>query len=348
MKNLLLLTLLCLTTLPAFSQKKLPAEIRGNWLHPQNNYWEYGFYDHFAMADGAFWNYDKIVKKGNRITLFLKNDTAQKQIAIKPLPKGNLKIKETGRKTIICTKQWNENPDFAHYDTTGFQSPILRMDSVYLTGFISGYNFQQDSFRFVRIIYDPLLEENQRNFIAQIDSLGRFHISFPLLNPQEVMLKYDHTLISFYGFPGKKLTLGLDPKDIRIINNKRTLLFSNTTGLFNTERHGFINQLHRRSFNSLDRKKTHSLEEEAYKQFRTDSMKAQLELLNQYANKHHNSKKLIQYAKTYIQYWTANDLLRYRWLHYGLNKDSVLSNTYLSFLQELQVRCTYIKLFCLS
>lgn len=105
MKNFFLLSLICLTTIPAFSQKKLPSEIQRSWLQPQNNFWEYGFYDHFAMADGTFWNYNKIVKKRNRITIFLKNGKALKKISIKPLPEGKLKIKETGEKTIICTKR---------------------------------------------------------------------------------------------------------------------------------------------------------------------------------------------------------------------------------------------------
>lgn len=337
MKQLLIVTLLYLTTLPAFSQTNLPSEIKGNWLQPQNNFWQYGFYDHFAMADGSFWNYKAIVRKNNRIMMLLTSSKGQKKIAIEPLPGNKLKIREAGREELVYTKKWNPDPDFARYDTAGFGFPLLKADSVYLTGLISGYDFRKDSFKFIKIIYNPLLEEHQRTFITPIDSLGRFHVNFPLLNPQEVMLSYNHSMIAFYGFPEKKLTICIAPKDIAPYRREENLLFSNETGLFNTERHGFNHFLNPLAFRLLNRKKVDALDEDAYKQFRMDSLKAQFRSLDLYAQKHHSSKTLIQYAKTHLQYWAANDLLRYRWLHKSNDsaQTTTLSDAYLSFLTEI-------------
>lgn len=321
MKRILLAFAVFVCSLPAFSQGVLPGELAGNWFLSGNNAWKYGFYEEFAMVDGVFWDYSELHVKRKHTVLHLKNGKARRELVISSVGEGKLEVRDSlGRVAVF--RERTENPDYGSYETDGFRQPVVAPAAFHLSGVIDGYDPQKDNYKFARIIYNHLLEDDQVVHLVQLDSLGRFSLEFPLMNPQGIMFKFGNRLIGFYAVPGSSLMMSV---------NKTSLarLFAGPEGLLNSEIEGYKRRLHEIIDFESNHEQVGKLDQHDYKKFRLGKMNEQLDDLKTYSTRHGSSARFTQQTEAYIRYSAADDLMRYRWLH-GPER-VVLSDEYMDF-----------------
>lgn len=343
---LFVLTVLFSTSLINAQKVKLPSGIEGHWLNPKNNEWQISFAPKFAAYESDFWNYKSVVVTNGLYVIHLENKKLKKKLLVQLIDSTTLKIGTDLQHLATLSRQYNENPQYNHYETKGFTAPLLQKDSFHLKGWLIGYNAKKSRYKLVTVIMNHLLESKQKKWITDVDSLGRFSIRFPLLNPQDVMLSFDEKLVIFYAIPGKSLMMGIETEKYKLPNEgvkeetiaffKRRipLLFMGKTALLNVEFNGFVNQLQRTLHFLMGSDSTEQLEVDAYKQFRLGKMEEQLQQLKNYTVQHSNSKMFTQIMENVIRYNAADDLLRYRWLH-DRKEQVKLSDSYLSFMKEI-------------
>jgi thiol-disulfide isomerase/thioredoxin len=316
-------------------------DILGNWVDMENGFWNYGFYPTYAVMDGAFWNYENITTKKGKLQIQLRQGKKVMTVYAQPA-KGLLKAGTDEKHLTAYARQAPANPDFKNYEQTGFKLPLVQRDSFKLSGIIGDYNPENDKFKYIQVIYNSIIEEDQLNFPAQLDSLGRFSITFPLLNPQDVMLRVGNGLFIIFASPGSNAMVYMmkgrfdnlkSMEDFAAyLKIKPDLLFMGNEGLLNTEINEYWTRRHGIFSPVESQQMTDSLDMPTYKAKRLGKMNDLLTDLDKYAQAHHSSKKFVEQETASIRYSAIDDLMRYRWLRrVELNAD------YLSFLNTLSL-----------
>ena len=314
-------------------------DVLGNWVNVENGVWVYGFYPTFAVVEGAFWDYEKVTSRKGKLQIQLRRGGTTKTIYAVP-GKGLLKVGANEKQMTAYSQQGPSNPDFKNYDLVGFKSPLIRQDSFKLSGILEGYDRKKDDFKYVQVIYDPIMEDDQANFVAALDSLGRFSLTFPLLNPQEIMFAFGNAMTGFYAAPGSNVMVSINKAHfekvkslddfITFIKTKPELLFMGDEAMLNTE----INYYTPVNFGVLSpvesQQQTEKLGVAAYQSFRLGKMEEQFATLEKYSSSHRNGKKFLEHMRASTRYSAAEDLLRYRWL-----RDTTLNQEQLSFLHSV-------------
>ncbi|MFC0774476.1 TlpA family protein disulfide reductase [Terrimonas alba] len=343
--SLFALTVLFSTSLINAQKVKLPSGIEGHWLNPKNNEWQISFAPKFAAYESNFWNYKSVVVTNGFYVIHLENKKLKKKLLVQLIDSTTLKIGTGLQHMAILSRQYNENPQYNHYETKGFTAPLLQRDSFFLKGWLTGYDAKKSGYKFVTVIINHLLEDEQKKWITEVDSLGRFSIRFPLLNPQDVMLTFGDQLVGFYAIPGKDVMMGIETDKFNLPGNSKKerldffkrrspLLFMGKIALVNVEFNGYKNQLQQTLNFFMNRDSIEHLKPDAYKQFRLGKMNEQLEQLKNHIIQHSNSKMFTQIMENVIRYNAADDLLRYRWLH-DRKEQVKLSDSYLSFMNQI-------------
>jgi thiol-disulfide isomerase/thioredoxin len=316
-------------------------DVLGNWVTVENGVWIFGFYPTFAVVEGAFWDYEKVIPKKGKLQIQLRRGRTTKTIYAQP-DNGLLRVGADDKNMTAYSQQIPGISDFKNYDQEGFQSSLIRRDSFRLSGILSGYDRKKDDYKYIQVIYNQIIEDAQANFIAEIDSLGRFSMTFPLLNPQEILLQFGTAMTSFYAVPGSNVMIqinkahfeGLNSLEdlITFIKKRPDMLFMGNEGALNTE----INDYTPVNFGILNpiesQQQSDKLDAPAFREFRLEKMNEQLRELEKYASSHHSGKRFVEYARAMIRYSAADDLLRYRWL-----RQAALNQEYFSFLRSISL-----------
>jgi thiol-disulfide isomerase/thioredoxin len=216
-----------------------------------------------------------------------------------------------------------------------------------LTGTFKGYNPAVDSFKYCSVIYNHLYKRDQQTITGEIDKTGKFSITFPLNRPQEIMFEFMDQLTFFYAVPGSTLDIGLDLPAFKVIekldypDQLKTLdplVFSGPYAQLNKE-FNLFQPVEHRTLNYADHyPMIDSLDQMAYKTYRMGIMQRLLDSLAAFNNKYNTSTEFRQLLTQHIRYNTAEDLLRYRWLHNMKKKERVyveLTPAYMSFLDDM-------------
>ena len=216
-----------------------------------------------------------------------------------------------------------------------------------LTGTFKGYNPKADSFKYCNVVYNHLYKSDQQTHTGEIDKNGKFSITFPLNRPQEIMFEFDEQLTVIYAIPGSSLDITLDLPAFKKLNKldyaeelklKEPMEFSGQYAQLNKECLLF-SPIH----NTILHYKEHyplidSLDQMAYKKYRMGIMQKLLDSLAAFNIRHNTSSEFRQLQTQHIRYNTAEDLLRYRWMHNMNRKGKVyvaLTPGYMSFLDEM-------------
>ena len=216
-----------------------------------------------------------------------------------------------------------------------------------LTGMFKGYDPAIDSFKYCSVIYNHLYKRNQQTHTGEIDKTGKFSITFPLNRPQEIMFEFMDRLILFYAVPGSTLDISFDLPAFKVIekldypDQLKTLdplVFSGPYAQLNKECNLFKPVEHRNLLYIDHYPMIDSLDQMAYKTYRMGIMQRLLDSLAAFNNKYNTSSEFRQLLTQHIRYNTAEDLLRYRWMHNMKKKERAyveLTPAYLSFLNDM-------------
>lgn len=218
-----------------------------------------------------------------------------------------------------------------------------------LTGKFTGYDTAVDKFRYCKIIYNHLFKDEQQNHAGEVNANGTFRLSFPLNRPQEIMFTFEDELVLFYGVPGSTLNITLDLAAFKALQklpyveqlkHKDPLTFSGQYAQLNEECKVFRPTLYTLLNFRFHQTRIDSLDQMAYKAFRTGIMATMLDSLDAFNKRNNSSAEFRQVMTQYIRYHAAEDLLRYHWLHDMSNKKRKrinLTPEYLQFLTDMPV-----------
>lgn len=338
MKKITLLILYSLiSSISIFAKEQVPAALLGNWLVPETNAWKFGITEHYVVAEGAFWEYEVLSNKPDLLVLSMFDGTQKKNLYITPAGPKTALIGYSQNTRALFTTTVNGNPKYGGSDL-GFAKPVLKTGAVQLKGVLNGYDPKRAGYGYIMIVYNQLLADVQKIITVKVDSLGRFETNFPLLNPQEMMIRFGDELTELHLGPGQKLMVSIDlwtkPLDDveqqQYMITKQNRLYMGDQAVFNTAFNDFQYRLRRMQFlgGDEDPKQT---EQFAYKKNKLKIMNQMLDSLKSYNHHHHPGKKFIQYFSAFIRYQSAKELLSYRWA----NGKQQLKPEYFDFLKAL-------------
>ena len=218
MKKIFLLAFLLIGAFPALAQ--LPAPLAGNWIDGTSNEWTYGFFDEYALYDTDFWDYESIDTKKNKTTLVLRNGDRTLRLELSPDKNGGLTVREGREKARSFVKMGKVYPRYTTADTEPFPEAAFTPDSATLIGVYHGFDRIPEQFKqqfganFLTVGVPDFLSAEDIDYRTTIDSLGRFEITIPLLNAQEVFLDWKRLQKMIILQPGERQLLFVDFADI--------------------------------------------------------------------------------------------------------------------------------------
>lgn len=190
----------------------------GCWNDTTDNSWTYGFFEHFAIWQNTFWEYEKISLHRKKGEIILRNGDERVRLKLK-LPKGDggpCTIASDRYGTSVVCRQ-DTLPTANRPDNTPFAPNNLRADSAVIQGYLPSCKGQAT----VRISVDYPLSEDRITLEVSTDSLGRFATTVPVigvtaasihLTPDEphlpVILKPRGSLMLYAGSNGQVFMMG--------------------------------------------------------------------------------------------------------------------------------------------
>lgn len=214
-----------------------------------------------------------------------------------------------------------------------------------IKGQFTGVDPDSIEMEFGRMIYNHLVEGEQQIHFFEVSESGSFHIIFPLMRPQEIMITLPYHFGYVYAVPGKTTSFTFDVaiskknadvnRDIKY-KMAAPMVFNGDLAEFNNHFNQLI-PIVREAFFWPDNKKIQdSLDQMDYKKARIKGMEKQLNAVEQYLDANTCPESVNAFIKNKIRYNGYNDLMRYRWMK---NMDSDrsridLTEEYRDFLNE--------------
>jgi len=171
---------------------QIPASITGNWINEKTNHWEYGFFEDFAIYDCGFWNYQSVKTVGNKTTVILQQGTRIIQLEVNNTKEGAVSIKNGKQKKQEYQLMQKSYPAYKTKDTTSFPIPEFKQDSATVIGYYHNFDKITEQFKgryghnYFELTVPNFLTGEEDKFRTDIDSLGRFFITVPIINTQEI------------------------------------------------------------------------------------------------------------------------------------------------------------------
>ena len=208
----LLHSLTAIAQLPAISDS---IPLSGNWLATDgSNRFLLGLYDPVACYKGDTWQISSIHPihpDKDHWQYVLRNDSGSAVLDIRRTAPHTIIVTEKGRSRVLRdTRTYNYG--YRPVERS-FKQPLFRIGMATLKGYI---NIPGASRRYlqrltVQLNYEDCFTGETDYYLADLDSLGRFSISLPVLKPQLCVLTFgDSELGKFLVQPGNRLLIAVN------------------------------------------------------------------------------------------------------------------------------------------
>ncbi|POY36296.1 hypothetical protein C3K47_11105 [Solitalea longa] len=187
-------------------------------------------------------------------------------------------------------------------------------DSVTVSGKIKNvekYLKENNSIMFIKrdIVFDEQLVYN-----ALIQPDGSFTIKLPIDVLQDIVFVFMNRPIGLIVSSGQKLVISMDADDI-----SHSLVFSGFEAKTNSVLNIFLNQyldskVNNKSTNDILRSYQSDSSAVAFKKFRYSLLKDEMNFYNSFIKKNKTTDLFNRWAKYFIEYRCADDLMRYDWI----------------------------------
>ena len=180
------------------------------WRNEATGDWLIGFTKQHVIYNNKVWDIVNQTEKKDVYTMTLNDGTA---IKVDKLKKGLRQITIGKDKVIACSPIIGTTlPDYPIKDTRkGFvDNGYNTNDSVTIIGWLKDMPqeaWKQDDFE---VTFKDILEAEEKDNYAKMDSLGRFTLKMPLLNSSEVFIDWGRFRLSSVLEPGKTYFLLID------------------------------------------------------------------------------------------------------------------------------------------
>lgn len=193
-------------TSQAYAEKPLSSpdinRFLGCWNSADNQNWEYGFFEKFAIYDCDFWKYESIKSYKDKAEIILrKGDETVKLKLVFQDKSDSICTIITPKKSKKRMVRYSAQPDYTIEDHSEFVDNGYRMDSVTIIGYLR--NAQRD--KPFEVSINNVISGNEESFYADIDSLGRFRMTVPVINATNCYLDWHEGGLTIPGV--------LEPKD---------------------------------------------------------------------------------------------------------------------------------------
>jgi len=182
-------------------------KILGNWAETESNNWKLGFFEEFAIYNSDFWEYESMHFKGNKGKIVLKkgDETVGFKLKFSSDSLCNIAINTNRAKSFFkCGKTL---PAYSTPDTTAFMDTKFEFsDTVTIKGYLR-HNTHDKPYSLS--FHNPITGDHDEYF-ADIDSLGRFTIRFPLINTTQIYLDWGRMTKVDVAEPGETYFIGFD------------------------------------------------------------------------------------------------------------------------------------------
>lgn len=193
--------------------------IPSSWRSEQNGEWIISFFENNVIYGNEFWNYQKDTFPK---VVTISHDGVVLMVEIKPLDQNRYEI-TVGENNYIC-QQITENtlPDYPTKDLRAAlkDNHYQNGDSVTIIGWLKDMPVRlKEKDNQFSVQYRNILTETNETFVADMDSIGRFHLKFPLVNTSQFFVDWGRCNLVLPLESGENYFLLVDFKD-----NKRLIM----------------------------------------------------------------------------------------------------------------------------
>lgn len=326
---------------------RLPKPFIGNWINKENNKWQFGFFEEFVIFDNDFWKYKEIKEHTNgAIDIVLTKQNKTLGLHLERGLKNQLSIKQDGKPESDYVLMMDNYPDYRTLDHNTFAKPSFTGDSVTIIGYYRNLDkgikgFVQRFFRspFEVSIADFLTGEEVK-YYGDIDDLGRFKVTFPVMNTQELYVDWKRTRIRAVVEPRDTLFLFADIEDYlpkeedgknyhTYVDRPKEVLFMGRNARLNNE----LRQYNSPSI-AIDKGSMTGLDDMQYLHKCEEVYQNRLASLSQHIERHPGiSDKFVKYKQIEEKYDFASNLMQHRFDLSG-REDPVFQQGYLEYIKE--------------
>ncbi|MDR2621371.1 MAG: TlpA family protein disulfide reductase [Dysgonamonadaceae bacterium] len=314
--------------------QQIPVPLVGNWIETQSNNWEYGFFEKFAVYDCGFWDYASVQQKGKTTKIVLQKDGKTVNLDIRQKNDSVLTIKNGKSKKQDFVLMRKRYPEYKTADNEEFPAPTFRQNSATIIGYYRNFDklpellsnapdwLKNQYFNNVfRVAISDFISERPSDYQTTIDSLGRFSLTFPIINSQETYVDWGRLTRQLVFSPHDTLFLFADMNDLIADPNvdywknfylrEKQILFMGDNARLNNELLQYKSTY--KSFNPHETAKKGIVDMDFLKLCTEDYEKRKNNLEN-YISTHPNvSEKFRFYKRNWEIYQLAFDLLQHKY-----------------------------------
>ena len=188
------------------------------WRNTKTGEWIIGFAEKHVIYDFRTWDILTRAEKKDKyeFTIAQSNDTLA--VSVSKLKKGVRKVRIGKAKAIACEVITTKTlPDYPTPDArTAFKDNGYRAgDSVTIYGWVKNLTpelLNEGGGKFADIDIENFITDEEESFNAPLDSLGRYHITVPVLNATEAYIDWGRSMFNTVLEPGETYFFLFDAK----------------------------------------------------------------------------------------------------------------------------------------
>ncbi|MDE6647813.1 MAG: hypothetical protein K2K03_08340, partial [Prevotella sp.] len=152
------------------------------WRNEQTGNWDIAFLDNYAIYDCKVWDMQADVNhKTGEAKITLTHNGKNINVLVGKNKKGKRTISIDGKKALYSMITGRFLPDYPMKDTrTDFVDTNYKMDTVTIVGWKKDMPAHHRGEKFFNFAVNDLFLDEQTEYYAEMDSLGRFTIKIPL------------------------------------------------------------------------------------------------------------------------------------------------------------------------
>ncbi|HZK68288.1 MAG TPA: hypothetical protein VFC36_01695, partial [Paludibacter sp.] len=303
----------------------IPEKFIGNWINANTNNWDYGFFEKFVLYKSDFWDYKTVqTMKNGDVNLTLVKGKQTVQLLLKSAKDNRITVQTAKGNAVSYSKMDKVYPAYPQKDETAFAKPTFRKDSATIIGYYQNRDkipaqFADRLKKSTFMVSAPdFISGKEQDYLADLDSLGRFKLTFPIMNAQELYVDWRGVQLHMSLEAGNTIALFVDLADyIPLEADKSREGYENRPkqALFMGDNARLNNELttYKPSSIYIDRRKAEKLTDMEYLSHCDSVSKKRTDVLNSFIIVNPNvSKKFREFNSEYERYNLAFYLLQHR------------------------------------
>ena len=179
------------------------------WRNAQTGEWLIGFTENHVIYDCRTWDIVARLEKKDKHELTIAEGGDTLNLSVSKQKKGVRKVRFGKDKPVVCEAITTKTlPDYPTRDerTTFKDNGYRSGDSVTIYGWVKNRTpemLEQGGGKFADIAINNFFTDEEESFNAPLDSLGRYHITVPVLNTTQVYVDWGRSNINTVIEPGE-------------------------------------------------------------------------------------------------------------------------------------------------